>query len=386
MHQYFKFAFLFFLSLVFLPAKAQTDSCWSVLLIKQGNSLELRQNMLTYDPHGFYMVRNCIYQITLKNGQEIGGRLRDIRKDSLVFDNFFNREAADAYGDEFRNVKVHYRQLAELKFLADRSLNLSNTVNLQNFDFHFSYGQSNCSVQTQMVQLFSNSDELYEVVPHLTAQGLGALVCYNGEVSVFWGTGYTKPDESKRDRTFDRRNFIWYTPCNVEEINGLAIGMMPKNIKNQKYGKPAYLVVNGLNIELNPFELVTIYYPQFVGPYSDSLEYFEAVFEDKIETTLNGLSITLVNAIGETQMNGVNFAGLVTQADILKGLSISGFSNFSYKMSGLTIAGLHNKATSGKGVQIALYNNAVDFRGFQIGLWNKNGKRSLPFINWQFKD
>jgi hypothetical protein len=32
-----------------------------------------------------------------------------------------------------------------------------------------------------------------------------------------------------------------------------------------------------------------------------------------------------------------------------------------------------------------MFNKTLDLRGIQIGLWNKNGKRSLPLINWQFK-
>ncbi|WP_262714039.1 LA_2272 family surface repeat-containing protein [Phaeocystidibacter marisrubri] len=36
------------------------------------------------------------------------------------------------------------------------------------------------------------------------------------------------------------------------------------------------------------------------------------------------------------------------------------------------------------GVQIGLYNMAIELRGFQFGLWNVNGKRSLPLINGQF--
>ena len=49
------------------------------------------------------------------------------------------------------------------------------------------------------------------------------------------------------------------------------------------------------------------------------------------------------------------------------------------------IAGLRNRAMIAKGVQIALFNKSSDMRGIQIGLWNMNGKRSLPLINWQFK-
>jgi hypothetical protein len=39
-----------------------------------------------------------------------------------------------------------------------------------------------------------------------------------------------------------------------------------------------------------------------------------------------------------------------------------------------------------KGLQIGFVNKTIKLKGFQIGLWNKNGERSLPLINWNFKD
>jgi hypothetical protein len=54
-------------------------------------------------------------------------------------------------------------------------------------------------------------------------------------------------------------------------------------------------------------------------------------------------------------------------------------------MNGLSIAGIRNRASIARGVQIGLFNKSTELRGFQFGLWNINGRRSLPFINWQFK-
>lgn len=69
----------------------------------------------------------------------------------------------------------------------------------------------------------------------------------------------------------------------------------------------------------------------------------------------------------------------------IKGLTVSGLSNFAFHQSGLSIASLYNKATELKGVQIGLVNKAVDSQGIQIGLWNVNEKRSWPLFNWNFK-
>jgi hypothetical protein len=37
------------------------------------------------------------------------------------------------------------------------------------------------------------------------------------------------------------------------------------------------------------------------------------------------------------------------------------------------------------GMQLGILNLAEELRGFQIGLWNRNARRALPFINWQFR-
>lgn len=39
-----------------------------------------------------------------------------------------------------------------------------------------------------------------------------------------------------------------------------------------------------------------------------------------------------------------------------------------------------------KGLQIGIRNKSDNMKGIQIGLWNVNGKRKLPIINWNFKN
>jgi hypothetical protein len=59
--------------------------------------------------------------------------------------------------------------------------------------------------------------------------------------------------------------------------------------------------------------------------------------------------------------------------------------NKHYVSNGLTFAFIGNHDTKCKGIQIGLINSAVDLKGLQIGLWNKNQKRSMPIINWNFR-
>ena len=188
------------------------------------------------------------------------------------------------------------------------------------------------------------------------------------------------------DMSYDVRNFFWLTPCDIEKINGIAFGFFTENMKNVLYNEKDSLTVNGLNLEINPFRLITsLINPTFVGPLADSIEFYNQHLKKEIEVTINGINISLTNTINEVKLRGINITGVITIGDEIDGVTISGISNFAYKMNGVSIAILHNRATVAKGIQIGLRNKSTDMRGIQIGLWNTNGRRSLPFINWQFK-
>jgi len=70
---------------------------------------------------------------------------------------------------------------------------------------------------------------------------------------------------------------------------------------------------------------------------------------------------------------------------IVNGISINLLWNLYYKINGLSI-GVFNSSLDVKGVQIGIINKTVKLKGIQLGLWNKNKDRSLPLINWNFKD
>ena len=99
---------------------------------------------------------------------------------------------------------------------------------------------------------------------------------------------------------------------------------------------------------------------------------------------------------------GLNIAGAGTEVFYLKGFSAAVLTNKVYIGQGAQIGGfndfkqftgfqlglyndLENKSESFTGLQIGLINKTKKLRGVQIGLFNKNERRSLPFINWNFK-
>ncbi len=186
----------------------------------------------------------------------------------------------------------------------------------------------------------------------------------------------------------------------VNRVDGFAFGF--GHYENQRIKKQT---INGLNLEVSPLAAAFLPFINipieglFVG-INDRVISNSAFFDDEYETyiVVNGLNISSGGFMGGAQMNGLNLSvvsamnqmnGLSLNASILhtksfNGLSISGIANISYVGNGIQIA-ISNVSRKHRGIQIGLFNYSKDLRGFQFGLWNTNGKRKLPFINWQFK-
>lgn len=92
---------------------------------------------------------------------------------------------------------------------------------------------------------------------------------------------------------------------------------------------------------------------------------------------LNGLSITPLGTIAENQ-NGISI-GLINAHNDLNGITV-GVYNQSVKLDGVQF-GLINQSITNHGIQIGFFNRSYS-KGFQLGVWNKNAKRSLPILNW----
>lgn len=180
------------------------------------------------------------------------------------------------------------------------------------------------------------------------------------------------------------RNIFSFIPSEVDKINGLSLGVWAENLKSDKDS----LKINGINLEINPIIFFIyirggIYIPDIDNDFS----YTENRNRKYNLTDIDGLNLSVPGFSNvNSRINGVSLAPLTICAGEINGVSISGLTNCSYNLDGISICGIYNSSNSVKGIQIGLFNRAKKLRGIQIGLWNKNGKRSLPFINWQFSD
>lgn len=141
-------------------------------------------------------------------------------------------------------------------------------------------------------------------------------------------------------------------------IEGVVVGINDGTLKNYAIvdtDEPTILEINGLNISSGGF---------------------------MNGANVNGVNVSVLTHINK--MNGLSINGSVIGTNALNGVCISGIANISNFGNGLQIA-ISNVSRNHKGIQIGLFNYSNNLRGFQFGLWNTNGKRKLPFFNWQFK-
>jgi len=179
---------------------------------------------------------------------------------------------------------------------------------------------------------------------------------------------------------------LGFIPSIANNIYGIAIGLIGSEaICNKPYTKYSH----GLNLQIPGQGFLQVFYI-FRSPFKKV--YKTNQFENAIiiaDTSLkrvihNGIILSLTGTFSE-QVNGISLSGLMSLGNTINGISINPLWNLYYRVKGLSI-GVSNSSLEIKGAQIGIINKTVKLKGIQIGIWNKNEKRSLPLINWNFKD
>jgi hypothetical protein len=204
------------------------------------------------------------------------------------------------------------------------------------------------------------------------------------------------------------RPLLWTTHSQNTDIAGISIGALPKGI----FKDTTLTRTFGIRIEAPGLGLLFPLIPK--SPISQSLEAYEGKMNYKpnevvyginissgstYETEVHGISLALIGQYLH-KINGITITGLGNITERYNGITISGIGNDSFKTNGMAVAFIANSSqyfngiqisaqnfieTKGTGLQIGIFNKATNFKGIQLGLWNKNDKRSLPLINWNFK-
>lgn len=169
---------------------------------------------------------------------------------------------------------------------------------------------------------------------------------------------------------------------NVKNVAGILFKYFDGEGENFKPKK-----VNGLGMGFNA---IGIFVPAMllfnvVEANKWNLQSEGTVGKDKMNK-INGMQLSLIN-MEPTITNGleINVSSNIGSHAVTNGVAISPLFNIHDEMKGVSVATLANVGKKCRGLQVGIFNKCDDFRGVQLGWWNENEKRKLPFINWNFK-
>jgi hypothetical protein len=197
---------------------------------------------------------------------------------------------------------------------------------------------------------------------------------------------------------------VWTYNTQDTKIHGLAVGYFTTPRIDS-------VTTNGMRFELLGAGILLLMLPDVPISTNDSMhaEYLQTRPAEKIngfnisplghgcDCDVNGFNIYGPGSITK-KVNGVSLAAIMNIAEVQNGLQAAYYFNFTYKMNGLQaalinnknfgvmkgvqVAALWNEAREIHGLQIGIYNKASKLKGLQVGIWNDNGMRKRPFLNF----
>ena len=160
----------------------QRDSLWSVLILKKGNNPEMRDNMAEYNPSGFFLFRNCFYDLEFDKGKRKTVRLIDIKQDTLMFIGISKKQDVNPTLSSTDTLIVDYRDIKTIHLIKG-GVGSSKKVKCDKYYFIFSKTEINHWIDSKYVDnVFEYDSELTELVPKLSAHGVTYHFEYNGNL------------------------------------------------------------------------------------------------------------------------------------------------------------------------------------------------------------
>ncbi len=217
--------FILFVIFFQLNAFSQTDSIWNVMLINKDNKPEMKDNMAEFSKTGFYLYRNCFYDLKLIDKTKLTLRLIDIKPDTLVFIGISNKVDSDLNVIAKDTFFINYKSIDKLLLMKNKGGNSYKKAKCE--DYYFVFHKSIIENRYKSKSAYVFPDSKSEIVPRLSTHGITYYYEYDGELHYHSGIKVETPKYSDQDK--------------VNALNGALIvldfivnGRLNINIQNTK--------------------------------------------------------------------------------------------------------------------------------------------------------
>lgn len=392
---------IFIIYLLFYFSAYSQDSLYSnIFFFKNKISIKSSDTTLYYPkPSGFYLYKNCWYQMRLTNHRMFYGRILTINEDSLqlssiTYYNYFSE------GTAYKPTWIRVNEIEKLIIPDPDKHSFETIINLKRYKYRICKETIN--------RTFDNCSQNWYASLVKTGIKYGYYCYFHPNFLEYKSSNCNINTYDKRP-TYRWRNGIWLSPLHANKTNGLSTGLITGLDGDLGYDdSTSHQIINGVNINA---DITTILFSCMVPIYATAygIDYLlhknerdsiipsiksrdsigkQKQIEDYYDSTfppmrINGLSISPgVMMFANPDVNGLIINGLISTCHNINGVSVNGIGTLSNSFNGVQIAGIYNETQRGRGLQIGIVNKCKNLKGIQIGIWNINDKRKLPFINW----
>jgi hypothetical protein len=373
--------FLSLLLLVFTTTcLAQNDSIQNLYFVKKNREVVFGKTDYQPGKNAFYIYRNCVYDLVLKNKKEISVHVTDIKDNAIYYTPYMNDPAS---ASDTGIAVLYPANIKRIKMIGDRTFGLYGGFSLRKCRYHFEKSDTAKFFRHYIDTVYSADSSratFYDIVPYLTMQGIDHLYKQCGKTYYYEGIGEPEcKDTVKKSKPPIVKKWVWFTPSNANKISGLNLSAQVLQARDEQ------LAIHGVNLSADLLSIFAGCYLLFgLNAGNTLINMPDTINRSEINTRINGLSLSGGGLICDALMKGVSINGGICTAIQANGLVITGSQNLTNEFNGVVVSGLRNRAIKGRGVQVGLLNICKHLKGVQFGLWNVNSKRKLPLINWSF--
>jgi hypothetical protein len=361
-----------------MAATAQDDSVQNLLFVRKGRDGSFPKiGDYQAGSSAFYLYRNCIYDFQFKNHKQIQGKVVDIKNDSIYYT--VQKEKVNKYDDFFDTTIIHPSTIKKINLSGNLMTIPFVRCRIKRYNYSFETSDSAKQFQTRTDTVYGYDSSYYiayEIVPHMRSWGLDQTSLRSGESESL------RPPLLRHyieQPTYTIKKVLWFTPSKASEIRGVNLSLQTTNFSNVP------LTVRGVNLGIDILSAyATMMFMFEAFKHNDMSKIVDTIDQSEKTVTVHGFHAS-IGGFGGDEFKGVAINGGICMARQGYGFILTGFQNVVDDFRGITIATLRNRSIRGAGLQIGLLNTCKHLKGVQIGLWNVNSKRSLPFINWNFK-
>jgi len=183
-----------------LDSSGQSDSVWNVMILKKGNQPEIKDNMAEFSQTGFYLYRNCFYDLKFRDNIKRTLRLIDIKPDTLTFIGISEKKDSNLAQVAKDTFQVGYKNIEKLLLLRDWGAETSKKINCDDYYFIFHKSLIDNRYESKYAYVFPSGNSKNELVPRLSSYGITYHYEYGGKLYYHSGIKVQTPrynDEQK---------------------------------------------------------------------------------------------------------------------------------------------------------------------------------------------